>query len=247
MVVNFTLIVVRSGKEHASPPSICDVKCLLDLSYLLFEVLFSVQFAHPLDALDLVLCALDFVRGTVQAGLVHMCDFFTTFAAQAGVDPSDGAWAPVDGLDLSALLVTGANATSPRTRIVHQHDMYNKSAGAVGALRDGDWKLIVGTEKTYAGWFGTDSADHFSPPESGALNTSDACSASRPCLFNIAEDAQERNDLASSRPDKVAELLAIFHTYDSEHHPSPDAPATDAAGCCAASKANGGYLTPWKA
>ena len=41
-MVNFTLIVVRSGKEHASPPSICDVKCLLDLSYLLFEVLFSV-------------------------------------------------------------------------------------------------------------------------------------------------------------------------------------------------------------
>lgn len=187
------------------------------------------------------------LRGKNETGLVHMCDLYATFAAQAGVDPSDGAWAPVDGLDLSALLVSGANATSPRTRIVHQHDMYNKSAGAVGALRDGDWKLIVGTEKTYAGWYGVDSADHFSPPESGALNTSDACSAERPCLFNVAEDAQERHDLAASRPDKVAELLAIFHSYDSEHHPSPVTPATDAAGCCAASKANGGYLAPWRA
>jgi arylsulfatase B len=185
-------------------------------------------------------------RGTVRTGLVHMADLYATFANLAGVSSDDGTWAPVDGLDVWPY-VTGANATSPRTRIVHQHDMY--SGVSVGALRDGDYKLIVNAEP-WATWYGvnaTSSGGHFSPPPGGSVPNPTLCNVSAPCLFNIAEDPNEETDVAAQNPALVAQMLAIFASYDAEHHPPMQDPPKDAAGCCAESKKNGGYLAPWRA
>ena len=54
--------------------------------------------------------------------------------------------------------------------------MYNKSAGAVGALRDGDWKLLC----EYDG--------------------------SKPLLYDLRRDPGETRDLAAQEPAVVARL-----------------------------------------
>ena len=117
---------------------------------------------------------------------------------------------------------------------------------STGALRVGDWKLVVGTEAS-ALWYGDSSSGHFTPPRSGpAQNTSaSACSASVPCLFNIAQDPEERSDVAGANPALVAQLLATFRSYDKEHHPPQAQPVRNKAACCAASKAAGDVLAPW--
>lgn len=181
-------------------------------------------------------------RGRNFSGLVHISDFYATFASIAGVSPYDGDWAPVDGLDQTAYLVEGTASTSPRTRIVHQHDMFTGSS--VGALRDGDFKLIVNTED-WSDWYGDSSAGHFTPPEHGNTTNIQACSPMLPCLYNITADPLEQRDLAASMPSVVASMLTIFHSYDSEHHPPPTPPPSNATACCAVSATNGGYLAPW--
>lgn len=180
--------------------------------------------------------------GLNLSGLVHVSDLYATFCTLAGVDPADGDWAPVDGVDVWPY-ISGTNATAPRTRVVHEHNLFD-SPTPTGALRDGDFKLIVGTEPS-ADWYGLDSSGHFCPPRTGTQKFPTACSAAQPCLFNIAEDPEERNDLAASNPSKVAELLAIFHSYNSQHHPPTAKPPSDKAACCAASKAAGNLLSPW--
>jgi arylsulfatase B len=181
--------------------------------------------------------------GRNLSGLVHVADVYATFCALAGVPPADGEWAPVDGVDAWPY-ISGANATAPRTRIVHEHRLF-EGPPSTGALRDGDWKLIVNKEAS-ADWYGDKSDGHFTPPRSGTQNlTKAACSAAVPCLFNISADPEERADLAAARPDVVAQLLAVFRSYDAAHHPPAASPEKDAAACCAASAAAGNVLAPW--
>lgn len=65
-------------------------------------------------------------------GLMHVVDFFPTYAAVAGAKP--GGTKPLDGLDMSGF-ITGA-APSPRREIVYNIEPYR------AALRDGDLKLL---------------------------------------------------------------------------------------------------------
>ncbi len=183
------------------------------------------------------------MAGRNLTGLVHVADVYATFCALAGAPVADGEWAPVDGADAWPY-ISGANSSAPRTRIVHEHRLFD-GPPATGALREGDWKLIVGTESA-ADWYGVTSDGHFTPPRTGSQDLKkSACSAAAPCLFNISADAEERNDVAAAHPDVVAQLLAVFNSYDAEHHPPVADPAKDAAACCAASAAHGDVLAPW--
>ena len=61
------------------------------------------------------------VRGTPVDGLISVADWYTTFCALAGVDPTDHKAAaaglpPVDGLNMWPLL-SGQNGTSPRDEV----------------------------------------------------------------------------------------------------------------------------------
>lgn len=84
---------------------------------------------------------------------------------------------------------------------------------ATGAIRVGDWKLLVGVQR-FATWFG-----QFSPNMTGPSNASNtqAC-ANGPCLFNIKNDTTEHHDLAAAMPGKVSEMLKIFNSYDKKFH-----------------------------
>lgn len=74
--------------------------------------------------------------GSKVNGITHICDWYATFAALAGVDPTDHKAAkaglrPIDSLDLWPYL-SGAVAESPRKEVFADPD----------ALVVGDWKIV---------------------------------------------------------------------------------------------------------
>jgi hypothetical protein len=134
------------------------------------------------------------------AGLAHIIDWYKTFALLAGADPlgdQDTAPAPLESLDLWPWL-SGQTADSPRNEIIYDHRMnttdkrWNTSGlpgYASGALRVGDWKLLVGAQKQ-ASWFGhfTPNASACSKPPSDAptilLSTAAAVSVGANCSYD---------------------------------------------------------------
>ena len=111
---------------------------------------------------------------------------------------------------------------------------------ATGAIRVGDFKLLVGPPRM-ATWFGM-----FSPNATfnGTSAGTTAC-ADRPCLFNIAQDPNEHVDLADTDPTKAAELLKTFYSYNNDFHPG-EPPGSDHDGYCAAAAAHKGFMVPWR-
>ena len=90
------------------------------------------------------------MRGTTTAAWAHVADWYATFCALAGVDPTDyraqrAGLPPIDSLDLSGLLL-GTNASSPRTEIpIGSSDVDDHSGNTIVAGlidRDG-WKLLI--------------------------------------------------------------------------------------------------------
>jgi arylsulfatase B len=191
-------------------------------------------------------------RGTTTAGtgFMHIVDLYATFLSLAGVsDPSDpGGPAPVESMNVWPWL-SGAAPTSPRTSIALDHSMYAVGTqGVWGALRVGDLKLLVGARggEPQASWYG-----EFSPNASVPNPSLDyyACGNDSPtggCVFNISADPTEHVDLAPTRPDLLAPLLAAFRALNASYHPPVDNPPDDKAGLCAAALAAGGIVTPWR-
>jgi len=93
------------------------------------------------------------VRGTVLHGVMHIADWFSTYCALAGVDPTDTAGEragllPIDSLNMWPML-SGANLTSPRGELF----MNAENAKGGGCLIQGDWKLLTGKISS-ASWAG---------------------------------------------------------------------------------------------
>ena len=151
-------------------------------------------------------------RGKLLYGLVAVADWYATFAVAASgtqaykTDSSAAAAGlpPPDGLDLWPY-ISGAVVASPRTEIVLDHHMFTNASAtngtcggqvpfavpgvaALGALRQGDWKLIVGPE-AQAFWYG-----NFTPNVSVPFSKRNATPTERclpGCLYNIAKDMGE--------------------------------------------------------
>eukprot|EP00401_Gymnodinium_catenatum_P075292 CAMPEP_0117504208 /NCGR_PEP_ID=MMETSP0784-20121206/24731_1 /TAXON_ID=39447 /ORGANISM="" /LENGTH=568 /DNA_ID=CAMNT_0005299557 /DNA_START=65 /DNA_END=1771 /DNA_ORIENTATION=- len=202
------------------------------------------------------------MRGRTLDGIVAIWDFFATFLGLAGVDPVEPnklSPSPVDSYDMWPYL-SGAIDVSPRTEIVFDHLMFNRAeigacvnaagrkygnitqilpCSGTGALRVGDYKLMVGTFG-YAGHYGQFSPNASWRPDLVHLTL---CSLTEPCLFNVTADIAEVHDLAAERPEIVAELLERFHAYDAEYHPPSEGPDKYLAEFCNAALHNGGFTT----
>lgn len=93
------------------------------------------------------------MRGKTLRGMVHITDFYATFAGLAGVSAVDKAGpSPVDSID-QWQFISGGTATSARTDMVYEHRKFNNDTQFTGAVRRGNWKLVVSREHA-AGWFG---------------------------------------------------------------------------------------------
>jgi arylsulfatase A-like enzyme len=198
--------------------------------------------------------------GKQLGGIVAISDLFTTFASLAGVngtaEPNPESPAAVDGMNLWPYF-TGAATDSPRTEYIYDHLMFTKNFSACvyvggiqvapcnggGAIRVGDWKLMVGTFG-YAGHYG-----EFSPNASWkpAMQHMTLCSLEKPCLFNVGtgKDEAEHRDVAASEPAIVTRLLARFHEFDHEYHPDSTPQPEQIGARCRAVLDNGGWTSPW--
>ena len=153
------------------------------------------------------------MRGKKTEGYIHLADWYGTFCGLAGVDPTDEAAAaaklpPVDSLNMWPL-ISGQTSTSPRTEI---HI-------STRTLISGDYKILTGTVKL-AGWTGPCHPNHATVTIMPKAYCGDAG-----CLFNIKEDPEERNDLASSNPHILEEmrsrLASLNETYFHPHRGRP--------------------------
>ena len=209
-------------------------------------------------------------RGSVRNGLVHIADLYATFAGLAGlaaIAPASGP-APSDSIDMWEY-ISKSGVTPPRMEIIHDHHMFSDASAscgdgctcagqspftmpgyaALGALRVGDLKLIVGVEKA-AGWFGVFSPNTTNPNYCGKADPDHTCIAcdKRPCLFNITNDPGEHMDLADdpSRAADIARLIKRFKQVEALHHPEVVAPNQTKSDWCSMVKNFDGFVgTPW--
>jgi arylsulfatase A-like enzyme len=135
-------------------------------------------------------CAVAAWRGVIPAGgtvdaPLHVVDLYPTLLALAGATPEQPL--PIDGRD--AWKALSAGGPSPRDEIVHN------IGTRVGAIRVGDWKIVVNGEAT-------DSEDADAPVERQRKRDV--------ALYDLSTDVAERNNLAAARPDVVARLLARY-------------------------------------
>ncbi len=115
-------------------------------------------------------------------------DLMPTMLSLAGISPGVGK--PLDGVDLSGLLLRG-EAVSPRP-------LYWASLGNNGsraeAMRDGPWKLVVSHPKAAPGSFENESVE----------------------LYRLDEDTSEESDLADAEPARASSMLNQLKTWYAE-------------------------------
>ena len=129
-----------------------------------------------------------------SSALVCQVDLPATFATLAGAILSEEAAPDSENL-LPALL--GESPQGRDTLIEHARSL---------SLRHGDWKLIAP-----------------SPGERRSRNTNvELGAASRPQLYNLADDPGETSNLAGTKPEKVQELLAELEEIRGAAKPTTD-------------------------
>ncbi|MEO6124007.1 MAG: arylsulfatase [Ilumatobacteraceae bacterium] len=128
--------------------------------------------------------------GVESDALVCLTDLFATLAAVTGAVIPAGAGE--DSVDISSVLfspVLGGDTSSPRTSMIHH------SQRGVFAVREGDWKVILGTDGS-GGW----------PPPSGGGPVEGVDGQ----LYNLADDPTESRNLWHDRPDIIDRLSDLL-------------------------------------
>lgn len=195
------------------------------------------------------------MRGARSTAFAAMEDWYPTFCALAGVDPSDARAAaaslpPVDGLDLWPVL-SGANASSGRRlHFLGSSDGTPDKGNTIvqGVIRAVDgYKLLLG-DANPSFWQGpvfpnASEGGNFSHLACG--DPEGVVAARGPgCLFNVLEDPHETNDLAAALPHIVAELRKRVAEAQATVY-NPDRGSPDQFRFCRQAAANGGFIGPF--
>lgn len=123
---------------------------------------------------------------------IHIADWYPTLLKFSGTVPEQKL--PLDGRDISGVLTKGE---TPADR-----EILINTTPRSGALRVGDWKLVIN-----GGRVENEDAD-----TSAAGKGDEDGRKDRIELFNLADDISEKTDLAAAQPDKVKQLLARYQT-----------------------------------
>jgi arylsulfatase A-like enzyme len=135
--------------------------------------------------------------GTTVAAPLHMVDWYPTLLKVAGASPTQKL--PVDGQDILPTLTEGK--PSP-----HDAILLNAAPNG-GAIRMGDWKLVVRTGG------GTDADGVPLARTAGAME-----------LYNLKDDPYEKNDLSAKQPEKARELRARYDAFAAQAAPPKNRP-----------------------
>lgn len=133
---------------------------------------------------------------------LHMTDWHPTLLRLAGAAP---AATPLDGRDLWPALI------DPQAPPVREEILVNAAPGT-GALRRGNWKLVLNGQLRYKG--GTPPADFAWADLAAEAKLTAADVARRQVeLFDLAADPAEARNLAADHPALVRELTARYEAY----------------------------------
>jgi arylsulfatase B len=197
------------------------------------------------------------VRGTKSEAFVHIADWYATFCALAGVDPTDARAAAaglpaIDSLDAGPAVWGGA-AASARVEVPIGSSDGNDNSGntLVQALIDvpSGLKLILGDVDPafFQGPTYPNSSSTVKPPHLVCGDPDASGAAKGPgCLFDVLRDPSETTDLAS-RPAHAADVARLRKRIRELQKTvyNPDRGAHTPALCNAAEKTWGGFVGPF--
>ena len=192
-------------------------------------------------------------RGAVEDGYMHVCDWYATFCGLANVSDSDQhavdhGLPDIDALDMWPL-ISGQVDESPRIEIPITRN----------TLIYRDYKFMNGVYK-YAMWQAEVWPVSSTPNQSMLQGILLDCSQ-EPCLFNIAEDAEERIDIAHMHPNVVQQLGELLEKlaqgfYENQEHGTDSCPdnfavysegtTAEYCGCWMAMHNYGGFDGPYQ-
>ena len=149
------------------------------------------------------------MRGQKTEGYIHIADWYATFCALAGVDPTDkraekAKLPPIDSMNMWPF-VSGQNSTSPRTDI----------PASKNTLISGDYKILIGNVPE-AGWTGPQNPNN----THHKVNAVEHC-GDNGCLYNIKKDPSEHVNLATEMPDMLQEMRTRLAKYQATYF-NPD-------------------------
>jgi hypothetical protein len=139
--------------------------------------------------------------GTVITEPLHIIDLFPTLVKAASGSLEQKL--PLDGRDI--MLVLTEDKASP-----HEDILLNAITANDGAIRMGDWKLILN---------GSDGVTPNVDLETGERkpgskkSKKEKLTAPKAELFNLRNDPSEVHDLAATQPEKVKELRQRYDAY----------------------------------
>jgi len=181
------------------------------------------------------------LRGSRTQEYITLWDWYATFAAVAGVDPTDYAAAkaglpPIDSFNLWPLL-SGQNKTGPRREIPLGSPGLDQLTTVQGLI-SGDFKLLLGEvqQNIWTGPFYPNLTTNWldKPYDCGIKG----------CLFNIREDPTEHVNLVDSLPAISSQLAArIKQIQETVFHPNRG--KQDGLACQYALYQYGGYWGPF--
>ena len=173
------------------------------------------------------------MREQKTEGYIHVADWYATFCALAGVDPTDDRAAkanlpPIDSLNMWPL-ISGQNSTSPRTDIPISYD----------TLISGNYKILMG-DVEQAGWTGPVYPNTTKP---SGIDVTEHCGDTG-CLYDIQQDPEERINLANSMPSVLANMQKGLEEYRKTHF-APERGDAWPGACRTALDKYGGFWGPF--
>jgi arylsulfatase A-like enzyme len=139
---------------------------------------------------------------------MHIVDLYPTFLKLAGVSLKQTL--PLDGLDIGP--VFNRSKRSPHDEILLNTEPER------GAVRKGDWKLVLNGHRRMNDDGGLESTDDNGENSTGRTNAAPRRRVSVE-LFNLAKDPQEKTNLASQRPEKVRVLRWAYERLSAQAVP----------------------------
>jgi arylsulfatase A-like enzyme len=139
--------------------------------------------------------------GTIITEPLHIVDLFPTFVKLAGGSLEQKL--PLDGRDIMPVLTEGK--PSP-----HEDILLNAITANDGAIRMGDWKLILNGNDGV-----TPSVDLATGErkKEGRKTKKERRTEPKAELYNLRDDPGETKDLAATQPEKIKELRQRYDAY----------------------------------
>ena len=181
-------------------------------------------------------------RGKVENGMIHIADWYATFAAIIGFDPTDerakkAGLPPIDSMNMWPL-ISGENLTSPRIEYPVNDNV----------LIQGRYKYMVNASFDYASWGGylfPNSSSVQNPIQGTKMN------CEKGCLFDLEADMtehvniiDENMDIAQKMDERLVELKKGYYSNNEPGIPLCPSNITESCQCWAGFNLYNGFYGP---